>query len=164
MTRRKLWPWLPLAGLVIAAAVLVALHEWRRPTPQPLAPPEADGEVPPWMQTEFLQTQLRARNLNVTAVPSARLPGASYIFFGKADPALVEDVPPQADYADCWRGVVLFDPHAGGSLIDHDPYEFRLSSFRVFGDPGLVAVFRDQSTGAAKIADDRPGVSHAMLE
>ena len=37
---------------------------------------------------------------------------------------------------------MLFDPHGGGPLIDDDPYEFRITSVRVFGDPTLVEAMR----------------------
>ena len=165
MARRRIRPWLPFLALAAVVAVLAVVQFWRRAT-TPDAPPSppTNGQVPTSMRTESLEMQLRARGLHVTAVACADRPDATYLFAGAPDPALVEGLPAELEYADCWRAVVLFDPHGGGSLLDQNPYEFRLSSFRVFGDPTLVEAFRNPDPAVTRSPDHPHAGSGVMPE
>ncbi len=165
MVRRRFRPWLPFLALAAVVAVLAVVHLWRRaatPDAAPSLPPL--GTVPDSMRPAFLEMEWRSRGLSVTAVACADRLDATYLFAGAPDPALVEGLPAEREYADCWRGVVLFDPHGGGSLIDHDPYEFRLSSFRIFGDPTLIEAIRQEPSRLARSQRLPPDLAGAVPE
>ena len=159
--RRPMLPFLLCAAFLLL--IVAAVGPFVRPRPSALVKPDAPAgpdaaddaqpirPAPPWERASSLERFLRNRGVVVTVIPCADRPDAWYVFDGQPDPGLVRGIPATAEYADCWRGVVLVRV---GPLTQKatspNAYELRVGPYRYFGDAALLERIR----GAGEIGTE----------
>jgi hypothetical protein len=118
-----------------SAPALIQVEGQHAPAPIDDPPPNRAG-VPQWAKCATLAAWLHANDPDLRIV---RPTGAAfcYVIDADVDPAMLDELLPLEDYADCWRGAVQCVADAPPSYGD-GPHACRAGDFWLFGDLELM--------------------------